>query len=100
MASQKGGPQTRRQPWAGLLRQVQNLKADEEGDQTVGIEAGIAVHSTEDTDFTNTSRTDPWGAPGATPAPTRQPVAKVRFVPERGCPHPRDRKISGLFAGM
>src|SRR6266496_2473102 len=41
MASHKGCTQTRRQPWPGLLRQVQNLKADEERGQETGGETGL-----------------------------------------------------------
>src|SRR5438034_1142141 len=41
MASAKSGPQTRRQPGPGLLRQVQNLKADEKGDQETRHKAGV-----------------------------------------------------------
>src|SRR6266568_2443701 len=51
MASHKSGAQTRRQPRPGLLRQIQNLKANEEGDQETGKANGIKRLG--DTDFTN-----------------------------------------------
>src|SRR5213592_3421495 len=43
MAGEEGGAQTRRQPRPGLLRQVQHLEADEEGDQETGDETGLSA---------------------------------------------------------
>ena len=50
MASQKSGPQTRRQPRPGLLRQVQNLKADEQGDQAARGETGLSAAKRNEVD--------------------------------------------------
>src|ERR1043165_3536039 len=49
MAGEKSGAQTRRQSRPGLLRQIQNLQADEEGDQETGDANDL--RGLEDTDF-------------------------------------------------
>src|SRR5436190_21045251 len=64
-----------------LFRQVQNLKADEKGDQNTGIKAGI------DTDFTNDH-----GWLGNLPVPLGHQWKFVKFVSIRGFSSPRRRR--------